>query len=78
MTKMIQPLGRKIAHQDIADLFEVALSTVQRYPSRYGGIRIGGRVLFFENLVSEKVREEGSSHKFVHDFGFRQSSHAMV
>jgi len=49
-------LGQKLDIEKVAEIFEVAADTVTRYPERYGGVKIGRRHLFFENLISERVR----------------------
>ena len=53
----INGLGTKMNMETVATIFEVEESTVARYSYRYGGVRIGRRVLFFDKLVSEAVRE---------------------
>jgi len=50
-------LGKKLDIESVADIFEVAPDTVTRYPERYGGVKIGRKHLFFENLISERVRK---------------------
>lgn len=53
----ITELGTKLSTATVAQLFEVEESTVKRYPHRYGGVRIGRPILFFDKLISEAVRE---------------------
>lgn len=53
----INDLGTKLSSETVATIFEVEESTVTRYPHRYGGVRIGRRVLFFDKLICEAVRE---------------------
>jgi len=53
----LQELGVKLSPETVAAVFEVEESTVTRYPHRYGGVRIGRRVLFFDKLICEAVRE---------------------
>ncbi len=55
--EQIHGLGIKLNTETVSTIFEVEESTVTRYPHRYGGVRIGRRVLFFDKLVSEAVRE---------------------
>ncbi|BDQ34812.1 hypothetical protein JCM14722_23540 [Pseudodesulfovibrio portus] len=55
--KQINDLGIKMSAKTVSTLFEVEESTVTRYPHRYGGVRIGRRILFFDKLISEAVRE---------------------
>lgn len=53
----IGDLGRKLTTDKVATIFEVETSTVERYPERYGGVKVGRKCLFFENLVTELVRK---------------------
>ena len=53
----VNGLGIKMSAKTVSTLFEVEESTVTRYPHRYGGVRIGRRILFFDKLISEAVRE---------------------
>lgn len=48
-------LGRKIDTKDVATLFGVAESTIKSNYGDYGGVMVGRNVLFFENLISEKM-----------------------
>ena len=49
-------LGRKYTLAEVASMFEVEVSTVKRQYTRYGGVMLGRKPLFFEKLVSEAVR----------------------
>ncbi|MGE4297634.1 MAG: hypothetical protein AB7E47_06360 [Desulfovibrionaceae bacterium] len=51
-------LGRKLSLEEVAQLFEVSSATLLRYPHRYGGVRVGRRVYFFDQLIAEKVRKD--------------------
>ncbi len=53
----INGLGVKHSTETVSTIFEVEESTVARYPHRYRGVRIGRRILFFDKLISEAVRE---------------------
>ena len=53
----LEDTGKKVSPEDVAELFGVAKSTVLRYPSRYGGVKISGRVLFFEKCISDTIRD---------------------
>ncbi len=55
---MLPNLGQKISSVETANYFEVAESTILRHPSRYGGVKLGRRVLFFENLIGEAIRRQ--------------------
>lgn len=52
----ISELGKKMSARQASQFFEVAESTVLRHPSRYGGVKLGRRVMFFENLIGEAIR----------------------
>lgn len=54
----IPNLGKKLSSEQAAEYFEVAESTVLRHPFRYGGVKLGRRVLFFENLIGEAIRRQ--------------------
>lgn len=54
--QFVQGLGPKWTVEDLAAHFEVAESTILRYPLDYGGVRIHNRWLFFENLIEQAVR----------------------
>src|SRR4029453_2090762 len=51
----LHDLGRKLTIAEVATLFEVEVSTVKRHYTRYGGVMLGRKPLFFEKLVSEAV-----------------------
>lgn len=51
----IPELGRQRSLREVSELFEVAESTVKRYPWRYGGARFGSTVLFFDKLISSAI-----------------------
>lgn len=53
----IGELGHKLTVEEVAALFEVAPSTVKRKPSRFGGVKMGRRALFFEKNVVRAVEE---------------------
>lgn len=55
---MLKDLGRKVEPHEVADFFGLKESTIQNNWKDYGGVKIGRRVLFFENLIVNKVREE--------------------
>ena len=59
----IKGLGIKLSTETVSTIFEVEESTVARYPHRYGGVRIGRRILFFDKLISEAVRENYALQK---------------
>jgi len=51
----LDALGRKLPLAEVATLFEVEEATVKRHYTRYGGVMLGRKLLFFEKLVSEAV-----------------------
>jgi hypothetical protein len=51
----LHDLGRKLIIPEAATIFEVEETTVKRHYTRYGGVRLGRKLLFFEKLVSEAV-----------------------
>ena len=51
----LHDLGRKLTIAEVATLFEVEVTTVKRHYTRYGGVMLGRKLLFFEKLVSEAV-----------------------
>jgi len=55
---MLDGLGKKLKPIEVAELFGIAESTVKRYPQRYGGVRMYGRTLFFENLIEQEIRRQ--------------------
>jgi len=55
MIESIARLGRKLTPEELAPLFEVAPRTVREQYHRYGGVKVGRSVLFFENKVAEAI-----------------------
>lgn len=54
--KIARSFGQEVQSSDVADFFQVAESTVLRHYARYGGVKIGRRILFFEKLIDEAIR----------------------
>lgn len=54
--KITPTLGQIVQSADVAAFFQVAESTVLRHCARYGGVKIGRRILFFEKLIDEAIR----------------------
>jgi AraC-like DNA-binding protein len=50
-------LGRRLSIEEVADYFGVDIETVRRHYRSIGGIRLGRRILFFENLIIEAIKE---------------------
>ena len=68
-------LGEKYTSEEAANFFEVAESTVLRHPARYGGVKLGRRILFFENLIGEAIRRHyavTSKRRMGRPFGWRK------
>jgi hypothetical protein len=61
MNMLTDKLGKKLTAQEIAEYLDVDAETVRRYYSDLGGIRLGSRILFFENLVIEKIKEKSNA-----------------
>ena len=53
----LHDLGRKLTIAEVATLFEVEVTTVKRHYTRYGGVMLGRKLLFFEKLVSRLWRD---------------------
>lgn len=43
--------------QAVADLLELSLSTIYRDPTKYGGVKIGGRWRFYERYIVETINQ---------------------
>lgn len=54
--KIAPTLGQIVQSSEVAAFFHVAESTVLRHCARYGGVKIGRRILFFEKLIDEAIR----------------------
>jgi len=50
-------LGRRLSVEDVAEYFGVDMETVRRHYRTIGGIRLGRRILFFENLIVAAIKE---------------------
>lgn len=50
-------LGRQMKAQAVADLLELSLSTIYRDPTKYGGVKIGGRWRFYERYIVETINQ---------------------
>lgn len=55
---ILDELGKQLSLEEVAGFFGLKVSTVRNNYRKYGGVKFGRRVLFFENLIAEKVREE--------------------
>lgn len=52
-----ESLGRQMNAHAVADLLELSLSTIYRDPTRYGGVKIGGRWRFYERFIVETINK---------------------
>ncbi len=64
MQTIEQELGRRLSTVEVAERFGLSESTVRRYASKFGGVRIGQRkIIFFErkliDAISKLQQEQG-------------------
>jgi DNA-binding transcriptional ArsR family regulator len=57
MNTLRENLGRKVSIKELAEYLGLDIETVRRHYIALGGIRLGRRILFFENLIIEAIRE---------------------
>jgi hypothetical protein len=57
MNALREKLGRKVSIKELAEYLGLDIETVRRHYRSLGGIRLGRRILFFENLIVEAIRE---------------------
>jgi transcription initiation factor TFIIIB Brf1 subunit/transcription initiation factor TFIIB len=57
MGELTKTLGMRLTAQEIAEYLGVDAETVRRYYPNLGGIRLGRLILFFENLMIDKIKE---------------------
>jgi hypothetical protein len=50
-------LGKRLSAIEVAEYLGLDIETVRRHHKSLGGIRLGRRILFFENLIVEAIRE---------------------
>lgn len=55
---LIDELGKKLTIEEVADFFDVKISTINSNYTLYGGVKFGRRILFFEKLIAARVKEE--------------------
>ena len=53
-----QNLGKPLTAKDVAEYLNLDTETVRRHYEDLGGIRLGSRILFFENLIVEEIRRK--------------------
>ena len=61
MNELIETLGKRLTAQEVAEYLGVDAETVRRYYHHLGGIRLGRLILFFENLMIDKIREKSNA-----------------
>jgi DNA-directed RNA polymerase specialized sigma subunit len=61
MNMLTDELGKKLTADEVAEYLGVDAETVRRYYSDLGGIRLGRLILFFENLVIDKIKEKSNA-----------------
>lgn len=52
-----ESLGRQMNVRAVAELLELSLSTIYRDPTKYGGVKIGGRWRFYERFLVETINK---------------------
>jgi len=53
-----QNLGKRLSTKEVAEFLKLDTETVRRHYEDLGGIRLGSRILFFENLIVEEIRRK--------------------
>jgi hypothetical protein len=61
MSALTETLGKRLTAQEVAEYLVVDAETVRRYYSSLGGIRLGRLILFFENLMIDKIKEKSNA-----------------
>ena len=61
MSVLTETLGKRLTAQEVAEYLVVDAETVRRYYSSLGGIRLGRLILFFENLMIDKIKEKSNA-----------------
>ena len=57
MDSLRENLGSRVSAKNLAEYLGLDIETVRRHYKALGGIRLGRRILFFENLIVEAIRE---------------------
>ena len=58
MQRLEESLGKRMSVKEVAAYLELDKETVRRLHEDLGGIRLGNRILFFENLIVESLRRK--------------------
>lgn len=53
-----EELGKVVKAKDVASFLGLDINTVRLHYEDLGGIRLGRRILFFENLIVETIRRK--------------------
>ena len=61
MGALTETLGKRLTAQEVAEYLGVDAETVRRYYHSLGGIRLGRLILFFENLMIDKIKEKSNA-----------------
>jgi len=61
MSELTETLGKRLTAQEVAEYLGVDAETVRRYYHNLGGIRLGRLILFFENLMIDKIKEKSNA-----------------
>lgn len=61
MGELHEQLGRKLSCVDLAEFLCVDRKWVLEHGHELGGVRIGKRLLFFENLIIESLRRKSDA-----------------
>ena len=61
MDGLEEKLGRKISYVELAKFLGVDRKWVLAHALELGGVRIGKRLLFFENIVTESIRRKADA-----------------
>ena len=61
MEGLEEKLGRKISYVELADFFGVDRKWVLEHAHELGGVRIGKRLLFFENIIVDSIRRKSDA-----------------
>lgn len=57
MKNLNKTLGKRLNAVEVGEFLGLDPDTVRRHFQTLGGIRLGRRILFFENLIVEAIRE---------------------
>lgn len=58
MEQLVKELGKKVSYVELSTFLGVDRKWVLEHAEELGGVRIGKRLLFFENLIVDCLREK--------------------